>query len=112
MKTLKERVSELQNEIEKRIINGDFEVVKVEKIRHLGFFNTIHISIDGIAFRFSVSETKTYLSQHEGPVKIRWTRYEIGDLKHLYGPVEDQELQYKEEQLKKLQDEIRSLQAE
>lgn len=31
MKTLKERVSELQNEIENRIINGDFELVKVGK---------------------------------------------------------------------------------
>ena len=111
MKTLKERVSELQNEIEKRIINGDFEVVKVDKNRSPGYFNSINISIDGIGFKFSVSEKKTYLSQHDGPVKIRWDEYEIGDLKHLYGPIEDQELQYKEAQLKKLQDEIRSLQA-
>lgn len=111
MKTLKERVSELQNEIKNRIINGDFEVVNIQKNRSPEFFNPINISIDGIGFRFSVSEKKTYLSQHEGPVIIDWNGYEIGDLKHLYGPIEDQELESKQKQLKKLQDEIRALQA-
>ena len=111
MKTLKERVSELHNEIEKRIINGDFEVIEIEKNRHQGFFNIIHISIDDIDFRFSVSEKKTYLSQLEGLVKIRWNGYEIGDLKHLYEPIEAFELELKKEQLKKLEDEIREIQA-
>ena len=111
MKTLKERVSDLQNEIEKRIINGDFELVKVGNNRTPGFFNTIYVSIDGIDFSFSVSEDKTYLSQHDGPVKIRWYGYEIGDLKHLYETVEALELELKKEQLKKLEDEIREIQA-
>lgn len=111
MKTLKERVSELQKEIEKRIINGDFEVVKVGKDRSHGFFNIIYISIYGIDFSFSVSEDKTYLSQHNGPVRIRWNGYEIGDLKHLYKPIEALELELKKEQLKKLENEIREIQA-
>lgn len=111
MKTLKERVSELQNEIENRIINGDFELVKVGKDRSRGFFNIIYISIDGIDFSFSVNEDKTYLSQHNGLVKIRWHEYEIGDLKHLYEPIEAMELDSKKEQLKKLEDEIREIQA-
>ena len=111
MKTLKERVSELKNEIENRIINGDFEVVKVEDYRSSGYLNTIRISIDGMGFRFSVSETKTFLCQHEGLLKIRWHGYEIGELKHLYEPIEAIELESKEKQLKKLQDEIRALQA-
>src|SRR5690554_1795752 len=110
MKTLKERVSDLQNEIEQRIINGDFEVVKIEENRSSGYFNIINISIDGVDFRFSVSEKKTFLSQHYGPVIIRWGGYEIGDLKHLYEPLEAQELESKEKQIKKLQDEIRALQ--
>lgn len=110
MKTLKERVSELQNEIENRIINGDFEVVKVDENRSPGYLNSINISIDGIGFRFSVSEDKTYLSQHGGPVEIRWNGYEIGELKHLYGPIQAIDLEIKKQKLKKLQDEIRALQ--
>lgn len=111
MKTLKERVSDLQNEIRQRIIDGDFEVVKIEENRFSGYFNTIDISIDGMDFRFSVSEKKTYLSQHDGPVIIDWDGYKIGDLKHLYGPIEALELEYKQKQIKKLEDEIRALQA-
>lgn len=113
MKTLNERVSDLQKEIENRIINGDFDLVRIDEDdnRSDGYYNTINILIDGIGFRFSVSEKKTYLCQHEGPVKIRSNEYEIGDLKHLYGPIEDQELESKQKQLKKLQDEIRALQA-
>ena len=110
MKTLKERVSELQKEIEARIINGDFEVLQVAENRSPGYFNAIHISIDGIYFRFSVSEKKTYLSQHDGSVIIRWDGYEIGDLKHLYEPIEAMQLEFKEKQIKKLQDEIKALQ--
>ena len=111
MKTVKERVSELKNEIETRIINGDFEVVKIEENRSSGYFNIINISIDGVDFRFSVSETKTYLCLHNAPVEIKWNGYEIGELKHLYEPLEAQELESKEKQIKKLQDEIRALQA-
>lgn len=111
MKTLKERVSELQNEIRQRIIDGDFEVLKIEENRFSGYYNTINISIDGMDFRFSVSEKKTYLSQHEGPVIIRWDGYGIGELKHLYGPIEAIQLEYYQKQLKKLQDEIREIQA-
>ena len=113
MKTLKQRVSELQKEIENRIINGDFEVVKIiEDYQSFGYYNQIKISIDGIGFGFSVSDTKTYLCQHDGPVEISWNGYEIGDLKHLYEPLEAQELESKKAQLKKLEDEIRTLQAE
>lgn len=111
MKTLKERVSELKNEIENRIINGDFEVVGIEDNRSSGYFNTISISIDGMEFRFSVNETKTFLCQHGGALKIRWTGYEIGELKHLYEPIEAQELDFKIEELKKLEGEIKALQA-
>lgn len=111
MKTLKERVSELQNEIRQRIIDGDFQVLKIENNSSPGYFNTIRISIDGIGFRFSVSEKKTFLCQHEGPVIIDWNEYEIGDLKHLYEPVEAMVLELKQKQIKKLQDEIRALQA-
>lgn len=111
MKTLEERITHLQKEIETRIINGDFEVLQVAENKSPGYFNAIHISIDGIYFRFSVSEKKTYLSQHDGPVIIRWDEYEIGELKHLYGPIEDQELESKQKQLKQLQDEIREIQA-
>ncbi len=111
MKTLKEKVLELQNEIENRIINGDFEVIKVGKHRSAGFFNIIYVSIDGVDFSFSVSEDKTYLSQHDGLLKIRWNGYEVGDLKHLYEPIEALELELKKEQLKKLEHEIREIQA-
>lgn len=110
MKTLKERVSELKNEIENRIINGDFEVAEIEENKSSGYFNDISISIDGMDFRFSVSETKTFLCQHDGQVKIRWTGYEIGDLKHLYEPIQAIDLESKEKQIKRLQDEIRALQ--
>lgn len=110
MKTLKERVSELQNEIRQRIIDGDFEVVKIEDHQGDGYYNVINISIDGIYFRFSVSEKKTYLSQHEGPVEIIWHGYEIGDLRHLYEPIEAMQLEFKEKQIKKLQNEIREIQ--
>lgn len=111
MKTLKQRVSALKKEIRQRIIDGDFEVLKIEENRFSGYYNTIDISIDGIDFRFSVSEKKTYLSQHDGPVIIDWDGYGIGDLKHLYGPIEALELELKQKQLKKLQDEIREIQA-
>lgn len=111
MKTLKERVSELQKEIENRIINGDFEVVKIEDDQGDGYYNTINISIEGVGFRFSVNKCKTYLSQHHGPVIIDCHGYEIGDLKHLYEPIEAMQLEYKQKQLKKLQDEIREIQA-
>ena len=86
-------------------------MVEIEDNVSSGYLNTINIKIDGMAFRFSVSETKTFLCQHEGLLKIRWTGYEIGDLKHLYGPLEDMQLEYKEAQIKKLEDEIRALQA-
>lgn len=110
MKTLKERVIELKNEIRQRIIDGDFELNGIEDDASYGYLNSINISIDGLNFKFSISKDKTYLSQHKGPVIIDWNGYEIGDLKHLYGPIEDQELQYKKEQIKKLQDEVRALQ--
>lgn len=111
MKTLKERVSELQSEIRQRIIDGDFEVVKIEDHQSDRYFNPINISIDGVGFRFSVHQSKTFFSQHEGPVIIDWNGYEIGELKHLYGPIEALELEYKQKQIKKLEDEIRALQA-
>lgn len=111
MKTLKERVSELQNEIRQRIIAGDFEVLKIKDHHFEGYYNSIHISIDGVEFRFSVHRSKTFFSQHEGPVKISWDGYEIGDLIHLYGPIESMLLEYKQKQIKKLEDEIRALQA-
>lgn len=111
MKTLKERVLELKKEIENRIINGDFEVVEIEEdSRGGGYFNTININVAGMEFRFSVSETKTFLSQHEGVLRIKWHGYEIGDLKHLYEPLEAMELESKKTQLKKLEEEIRTLQ--
>ena|SRR5690554_3059365 len=102
---MKTRVSELQKEIETRIINGDFEVVKIDEDNPFnGYLNTINISIDGVHFRFSVHESKTYLSQHEGPVIIAWNGYEVGDLKHLYEPIEAMQLESKEKQIKKLQE--------
>lgn len=111
MKTLKERVSELQDEIKNRIINGDFEVVKIiENHQSDGYYNPIIISIDEVEFRFSVHKKKTFLSQHEGAVRIEWNGYEIGDLKHLYEPIEAKEMDIKQKQIKKLEDEIRSLQ--
>lgn len=112
MKTLKERVLELKNEIRQRIIDGDFEVVKTEDNVGYGYFNSIHISIDGLDFKFSVHRSKTFFSQHEGPVIIDWDEYEIGDLKHLYEPLEAMEMDIKQKQIKKLQDEIRALQTE
>ena len=110
MKTLKERVLELKKEVRQRIIDGDFDVVKIEDNTGLGYFNPISISIDGIGFKFSVHRSKTFFSQHEGSVIIDWNGYEIGELKHLYKPLEVMELELKQKQLKQLQDEIRALQ--
>ena len=111
MKTLKERVGDLKNEIKQRIIAGDFEVVKIEENSSPSYYNIINISIDGLEFSFSVSKCKTFLSQHESPVIIDWDGYKIGELRHLYGPIEAMQLEYKQKQLKKLQDEIREIQA-
>ena len=111
MKTLAERVFELKNEIENRIIDGDFEVVKIEENRSSGYFNIIIISIDEVYFRFSVHKSKRFFTQHDGPVIIDWHGYKIGDLKHLYEPLEAQELDFKIEELKKLEGEITALQA-
>src|SRR5690554_792008 len=112
MKTLKERVSELQDEIRQRIIAGDFEIIKIEDHQSDGYYNSINISIDGLEFKISVHRSKRFFSQHYGAVEISWNGYEIGDLKHLYEPVEALEMDIKQKQIKKLQDEIRSLQAE
>lgn len=111
MKTLKERVGDLKKEIKQRIIHGDFEVLKIEDHQSDGYYNIIHISIDGLEFRFSVSKCKTFLSQHESPVIIDWDGYGLGELKHLYGPIEAMQVEFKQKQLKKLQDEIREIQA-
>lgn len=111
MKTLKERVTDLKNEIKQRIINGDFEVIKISDNISYGYYNTINISIDGIEFIFSVHKSKTFLSQHEGIVRIDWNGYVEDELKHLCEPIEAIELEFKKKQLKKLQDEIREIQA-
>lgn len=84
MKTIKEKIEELQSEIVARIEKRQFDVISIEKSTVIGLIGEPAISIDGAIFNFGVPSTKKYILQFsEPPVRLKFTEAAINVLYEL-----------------------------
>lgn len=108
---MKTQLRKIQAELKRRIIEGDFKVISTKENNVKGYLGSIKINIDDIIFEISISESKTYIACFDPEIKIPSFGWEKGELDQLAKHIEVANLAYKEAQIKKLEDEIRALQA-
>ena len=111
MKTLKEKLTELSCEFDNRIINGDFKVIGTKESLNPGYLGTITIDIDGEIFELSLSKEGNFFCQHSGSIELTSTYDEEIQLKHLSHHLNAARKKNIELKRKKLEDEIREIQA-
>lgn len=110
MKTIKEKLDSIKKEIREKIIRGDFEVKEILPANTPGYTAEMVISIGGIDFNFTVAKDN-YICVHTNPfydISHGWIK---GELDQVLYVIRNNEIRIKESQIKKLEDEIRSLQA-
>lgn len=107
MKTIKNRINDLQSEIVARIEKSQFEVISVGKSTVVNLIGEVTINIDGAIFNFGVPSTKKYIVQFsEPPVRLKFTEAAINVLYELCA---EKKRALLKEQIAHLEQEIKGL---
>lgn len=115
MKNLNEKLQDLKQEFRDRIKFGEFDVVKITGSGEggsgaYGYVGEITVSVDEVIFRYSLSNSKTFVADH-GEVKL----FSVGEYEdyftELYRQFDLCESERKQERIKELKEELEKLES-
>ena len=113
MKNLNEKLEDLKQEFRARIKSGEFDVVSITgsgESGAYGYVGGITVSVDEVIFRYSLSNSKTFVADH-GEVKL-FSAGEYEDyFTELYRQFDLYESEMKQERIKELKQELEKLES-
>lgn len=110
MKNLNEKLEDLKQEFRDRIKSGEFDVVSITGSGAYGYVGKITVSVDEVIFRYSLSNSKTFVADH-GEIKL----FSVGEYEdyftELYRQFDLYESEMKQERIKELKEELEKLES-